>query len=1569
MPSSNATLTGLDAFCGDVFWDYGSVPSAAVPDFSVCFQHTVLVWVPSAFFWIFAPILALQLRREDSPSIPWSLQVLAKMALSLILVLDAAAVLITTIVESLNGENPSGVQYVYPTILLITMSAICVSMYICRVRGKITSGVLFLSHLIFGLAGIPEFYWWIQQAADPNTSSSLDLPRFAAFIVWFPVIWFQVILLCFADKRASYEKYHVGQEKPSPELHSSFLSRVTLSWFNPIPAIGIKKPLVIEDLYNLNKTSESRYLVPLWEKEWEKAMQEHETRKEAFYQENTIKNGGTDPIKTKAKLEDIQIKLGKSNKPPKPPSIIWRLFKLFWSDIVRATVVKAAADSLQVVNPLLLSFLLTFAADGTAPLWQGIGIAVAMFVTSEMRSFFLMKYFYLMFRAGINIQSVLIAAVYKKTLRLSNAARRQKTAGEIVNLMAIDADRFQLITPQIQQYWSSPFQIILAMIFLWRTLGPSVITGILVMVIFIPLNFGISIFVKKLQVKQMRCKDERIKMTNEVLNGIKVIKLYAWEKSMERLIEEIRNREIALIRKAALLKTVVDTCNLASPFLVAVLTFATYILSDPSHILTPSKAFVSLTLFNQLRVPMTQIADLVSQTVQVMVSNKRLKDFLAAEELCPTTIDKRPTVDDFADTVETRDAAFSWDKSDPMPTLKDINILAPKGNLIAIVGKVGAGKSSLLSAVLGEMDKLRGYVGSRGKVAYVPQLCWIQNITLRDNIVFGKPFDQKFYDRVVDACALRPDLAILPAGDLTEIGEKGINLSGGQKARVSLARAVYQNYDVYLLDDPLSAVDSHVGKHIFDNVIGPDGMLRNKTRILVTHGLTYLKYADPIVCLVDGKITEAGSYADLMKSGAAFAQLIEELSAEREEKEEPIGEEVEEMEEIIDDLTDISYVEVSMDTDMQRRPVFQTQTSTVSNMANRDRSSSDAFARKRISSIASNGAGAPLTTSTEAKKGTKLIQVERAETGRVKFNVYLKYFHSMSNLLSFGFFAGMITNSALSMGRSIWLSHWSNDAAHIKASGSNGTEDLMPVGTRLGVYAAIGFTEVGAMAVGLTSLMLGGVVASRNLHAPLVHNLLRSPMSFFDTTPIGRVLNRCGKEIETIDLRLAQNFRFFAICILQVISTLIIIVMSTPMFIVVVIPLAIIYIYALRYYIATSRQLKRLESITRSPIYSHFGESIQGAPSIRAYGLVDEFCQMSEQKVDTHLRCKYLNLIANRWLSVRLELVGNCVVLFAALFAVLSREWNPVSAGVIGLSVSYSLNITNFLNMAVRQVSDLETNIVSVERVKEYTETPTEAAWESAPGKKPPSGWPKHGRVQIENYSTRYRPGLSLVLRGLTADIAAGEKVGIVGRTGAGKSSMALSLFRLIEAAEGRISIDGEDVSAMGLHDLRSNLTIIPQDPVLFSGTLRINLDPFGLNNDVDIWIALEHAHLKEFVTSLPKKLDHEITEGGDNLSVGQRQLICLARALLRKSKVLILDEATAAVDVSTDALIQKTIRKEFAECTVLTVAHRLNTILDYDRVMVLDHGSISEFDSPQSLLANSNSVFYSMVKDANLIG
>ncbi|KAK6726836.1 hypothetical protein RB195_004877 [Necator americanus] len=1307
--------------------------------------------------------------------------------------------------------------------------------------------------------------------------------------------------------------------KGNPETSASFPNRQVLWWFSPLISKAYKNSLEIDSLFDLDEGLQSDNLQALWETEWNKSVTDYELRQRSQSSDKNFYTTESTPL-----ISEIGKTYGTNQKTMSTdrddvalPSIIGALWRMFKWEFIGGSVIKLFSDLIQFANPGFLSLLITFTESTDAPLYEGLFYSAGLFVSGVLRSLFLNNYFTIMFRIGTKIQSTLTTAVYNKTLKLSNSSRKQKTHGEIVNLMAIDVDRFRLITPQLQQYWSSPMQIIICTFLLWKTVGFAVFAGFLIMISLIPFNICMSLISKRWTVQQMRLKDERIRMTNEVLSGIKVVKLYAWEPALEDVIDQIRVKEMSLVRKAGVVKTLADMLNIAAPFLVALVTFTTYTLSSPDNILTPQIAFVSLTLFNQLRGPLMMAADLISQTVQVVVSNKRLKEFLVAEELSETVVDRDEDDTYYSDSADVASAAFAWDRNEP-PQLHDIYLNIHKGQLVAVVGTVGAGKSSLLMAVLGEMEKLRGYVGLRGTAAYVPQQPWVRNSTLRDNIIMEKEFDSVAYGAVLEACALNQDLAQLPCGDLTEIGEKGVNLSGGQKARVALARAVYQDRDVYLLDDPLSAVDAHVSKHIFNNVIGPQGLLAKKTRILVTHGLSYLRDTNVVVVMRGGTIVHTDTYDNLLGDSDASeilqeSQKEEELSTTKssEMSDEDEGEPVMEVDEMLSIVSKIS----------------------------------------RSSKGSRKG----------RKKQQKTIEDEKADLGRVKFSIYMTYFKSMGILRYFIPFAvTLVLNSVFVMGRNLWLTDWSNDNIP-------GADEALakPLGLRLGVFALFGFLEVAALYLCLTSLILGGVAASLRLHKPLLHNILRNPLSHFDVTPLGRILNRLGKDMETVDLRLSSNFRFLAVAFMNVLQTCIIISISTPLFVAVIIPIFIIYLLILRYFIPCSRQLQRLASLTRSPIYSHFDESIQGATTIRAFGWADMFRRQNKEKLETHVRCSYFSLVSNRWLSVRLELLGSIVILATSLLAVMSRNWGTITAGAIGLSVSYSLNITFMLNLFVRQVSEVETNVVAVERIKEYTETAVEANWRRQ--QRPPVGWPSKGEIDFKDYSTRYRPGLDLVLKGLTVHISPGEKVGVVGRTGAGKSSLTLALFRIIEPAGGTILLDGVDISSVGLHDLRERLTIIPQDPVLFSGTLRFNLDPTSNYTDSEIWSAIEMASLKSFVKSLPFGLQHQIDECGGNISVGQRQLVCLTRALLRKSRVLVLDEATAAIDGQTDALIQSTIRKQFEDSTVITIAHRLNTIMDYDRVLVMESGRVEEFASPQQLLTNKNSMFYSMAASAGL--
>nr|XP_008197323.1 PREDICTED: multidrug resistance-associated protein 1 isoform X3 [Tribolium castaneum] len=1519
----------MDKFCGSEFWNSTLTWHTNDPDLTKCFERTVLVWVPCAFLWTFSSLEVYYILHSKRRDIPWNWLNVSKLLGTAVLFVLTVTDLVTAVNSASSSESDVYKVDIYtPVIKLLSFGLSAVLLVYNRKYGLCTSGLQFLFWLSLAICGAFQYRTELRGSQEEIPESRYS---YISYLIYYPVVLVMLFLNCFADRsprRSEYPKL----KNPCPEENSSFLSRLLFSWFDPLAWRGFRRPLVDSDLWDMKPEDSASEVVPTFEKHWKRILQKCES------------NSPTRQTRASYKLDSARVDIVNSSTK-KQASILPALVKAFGPTFIFGALLKLIQDLLTFVSPHILNLLIQFVKNNEEQ-WKGFLYAGALFVTATIQTIVLSQYFNRMFVVGMRIRTALVSAIYKKALRVSNKARKESTVGEIVNLMSVDAQKFIDLTAYINMIWSAPLQIILALYFLWNILGPAVLAGLAVMIILIPVNGYIANKVKVLQIKQMKNKDERVKLMNEVLSGIKVLKLYAWEPSFEKQILKIRTKEIQVLKEAAYMNAGTSFIWSCAPFLVSLVSFGTYVMVDEHNILDASKAFVSVSLFNILRFPLSMLPMMISNLVQAMVSIQRINKFMNAEELDPTSVthdsnESAPLV--------IENGCFNWDEEQ---VLKNINIRIEKKSLCAVVGSVGSGKSSLLSAFLGEMDKTSGRVNTVGTIAYVSQQAWIQNATLRDNILFGKSFDKSLYDKVVEACALNPDFAMLPAGDQTEIGEKGINLSGGQKQRVSLARAVYANSDIYFLDDPLSAVDSHVGKHIFDKVIGPEGLLRHKTRVLVTHGITYLPQTDKIIVLKDGEVSEGGTYQELLDKKGAFSEFLLQHINEVEEDEE-------ELDVLKSQLSGTAVSEeINKKLSRHRSRVSESVSETGSDQTSlslqRQKSveSADKSLRHRSSSVE------------EAKKvkGEKLIEVEKAETGSVKWIVYKHYLKSIGVFLTVATILLNMLFQGFSIGSNVWLGVWADDDTVV-------VDNVTDTGKRdfyLGIYGALGIGQGTCAFLFSVTFAFGFIKAAVRTHEFLLNSCFRWPVMMFDMTPLGRILNRFSNDINILDNVLPMTLQSAFNSFFTVLGTLVVISVSTPIFIAVIVPIGILYYFIQRFYVATSRQLKRLESVSRSPIYSHFGETITGVQAIRAFREQDRFIKESEHRVDVNQVCYYPSIISNRWLAVRLEMIGNLIIFFAALFSVLGRDESQ-NAGLVGLSVTYSLQITQTLNWLVRMTSDVETNIVAVERIKEYGEAPQEAPWE-IPNKAPSPQWPENGTVQFNKYAVRYRPGLDLVLKGVNFSINGGEKVGIVGRTGAGKSSLTLALFRIIEAAEGEILIDGVNIADLGLHTLRSRLTIIPQDAVLFSGTLRMNLDPFDKHSDEEVWKALEHAHLKSFVKGLTAGLHHEVTEGGENLSVGQRQLICLSRALLRKTKVLILDEATAAVDLETDDLIQKTIRSEFKNCTVLTIAHRLNTIMDSDRVVVLDNGRIVEFDSPSNLLKQQQSIFYSMCKDAGLV-
>ncbi|XP_037086606.1 multidrug resistance-associated protein 1-like isoform X1 [Pollicipes pollicipes] len=1565
-------MGGLGGYCHSEFWNNTLTWDAANPDFTSCFERTALVWVPCGFLWLFSPIETLFILRSNDRFIPWTILNICKYLFAVILLASQLGSLIFAVKQHSDGADILSVDIYTPVILFVTIALALIFMLFEKRCGIRTSGVLWLFWTLLTVGAAPEFRTRIMNATGEETKSQ-ETTMFVLYMVYFPVLFAEWFLNCWADAPPQHVEDEIKGDRPSPKASSSFISDITFAWFEPMAFRGWRKSLQREDLWDLNPADRCSRIVPIFNGFWHKLLEK--SRRE-FWDQFGRAPPRVQKVEFTKGTDDVAF--SGQRRAYKRASILPALVSTFGGWFALGVILKFVYDTLQFVNPQILSKIIGFVGDSSQPVWHGYFYAVLMVCVNMLMSAVLNQYFLVMMTTGMRLRTTLISAVYRKALVISNLARRESTVGEIVNLMAVDAQRFMDLTSYICLLWSAPFQICLAIYFLYQELGPSVFAGLSVMIILMPVNGMIANATKKLQLQQMKYKDQRVKLMNEILSGIKVLKLYAWEPSFEQQVLDIRSQEIRVLRKTAYLNAGTSFIWTCAPFVVCLASFATFVLVDPeNNVLDSRRAFVSLALFNALRFPLSMLPMITISVVQANVSLTRMNKYLNSDDLDDKAVSHDTSE---SDPVVVENGVFTWDPESP-PCLQDISLRVKDGSLVAVVGQVGSGKSSLLSALLGEMEKAGGRVNVKGSVAYVAQEAWIQNATLKDNILFGRTLDQELYKQCVEACALKSDFEMLPAGDLTEIGEKGINLSGGQKQRVALARAVYSNSDIYLLDDPLSAVDSHVGKHIFESVIGPKGMLRKKTRLLVTHGITYLPHTDLILVLKMGRVTETGEYQQLLDSKGAFSEfLLQYITEAGEEEDEEVGELKHQLEQKLgraelerqmsrvkreSECEEGSLPELNSD-DLagSRQSVTSINVLTRSVSVNSTERNGSLRRRKSGAHPAGKEEDKPpppaAPAQTEAKPnnaaGGKLIEVEKSETGRVKGEVYWYYMKAVGVVLALMTFMLYIAAQACSVGSNIWLSSWTEDAA--------AANDTHKRNVYLGVYGALGFGQAVFSVLAAFSLytcLLGG---AQLLHSILMSNVIRMPMSFFDTTPLGRTINRFSKDVDVLDNTMPMVVRGFIMTLVVVLGTFFAICYATPIFTAVIVPLLGVYYFMQLVYVSTSRQLKRLESVSRSPIYSHFSETITGAVTIRAFSKSADFLLQSEEKVDNNQACYYPSMVANRWLAFRLDMVGTAITFFASLFSVLARD--TINVGLVGMSVSYALQVTTTLNWLVRMTSDVETNIVAVERIKEYSETPQEAAWVTE--RRPPAEWPPAGRVLFNDYQTRYRPGLELVLKGITADIAGGEKIGIVGRTGAGKSSLTLALFRIIEAAAGDITLDGIRIADIGLHDLRSRITIIPQDPVLFSGSLRSNLDPFDQYSDEAVWTALEHSHLKTFVKGLAAGLQHEISEGGGNLSVGQRQLICLGRALLRKTKILVLDEATAAVDLETDDLIQATIRAEFADCTVLTIAHRLNTIMDSTRVMVLDAGRIKEMAPPSELLANKSSVFYGMAKDAGLV-
>ncbi|GFO38362.1 canalicular multispecific organic anion transporter 1 [Plakobranchus ocellatus] len=1547
------------SFCGNsTFWNTSAVEDYWYPKFTECFQETALSYIPCGWLWLTAGFhLAYLARHTRYISLPVTWLHTARLVVAILLCVMCGIHLIMPVIDD-TMYTPSFL--VDHSLCLATYILACILMVLSRKSGVTSPCIVFLFWLFTLVTRSIPLYTIIFEKVYQT-----DKLKFYVGIVTFSLIALEFALQLVGDSLVKIVN-EAFYKKPCPKMGASYISRLTYTWMHRLVYLGYKKVVVMSDIFDVPGYMQCRYNVPAFMAAWQ---QELRKKLRTRVVDKSVRNGGLEyanhadkpqangdvhePTEKTRLLPEtrhsVDVAVVSGDKKGKP-SLIRALAKVFFLPLIKAQLVGLIADALLYVNPLLLGELIAYIEDKDQfPKWKGYSLAVGFFVVVFLNSMMSNYRFYTCSNIGQRVKTVLTAAVYKKSLTMNAEARRNFTVGTIVNLMSVDCPRFRDVTAQMYVLISWPVQMCIAFYLLHDALGIAFLAGLVALLFLVPANAGISTMLRRSQARQLVLKDQRIKLVNEILNGVKVLKLYAWEPSFQKKILELRRLEVAQLRKSAILSSFNTLCWLLSPVMMTVTSFVAYVLVTGES-LTPAKAFVAINLINNMRVPMNSLPLLISQLVQVQVSLTRLQDYLSGEELD----DKDTGISSNEFPIQMRNSTYTWDRT-MAPTLQNITLKIPQGKLVAVVGPVGAGKSSLLSAMLGEMEQLTGQSSLKGQVAYVPQQAWIQNMTLRNNILFEKPLEEDFYKKVLEVCALQADIDLLPGGEMTEIGEKGINLSGGQKQRISLARAVYQKAELYLLDDPLSAVDAHVGKHIFQKVIGPDGIIRNKTRVMVTHGVHWLPLVDAIIVMDQGRITEAGSYQELMTHDGPFAQFVRTYLLEHadDEVEDP---EVQRMQDEIRQHVD------SVTSDEEQIVILRRAKSEIHGKGPLKRTGGIRHKDPKRSVSLQEVLQTP-KEATKSKSRNRLIEEEKVEHGQVRSAVYLALLRSFGYLPAFAVCFFLLLYNAANLASGIWLSEWTSDA-YLTNETNEGDKYSTKTNTYLGVYAALASVQMIANGAFVMFIFVQMVTASHRLHNAMLNSILHQPMSFFDTTPVGRILNRFSRDVDVLDFSISRQLRLVLQTFFNLLVIVAIISYSTPIFLVVIAPVMVVYILFQRFYIPSSRQFRRLESASRSPIFSNFAETINGASSIRAYKACDRFYLDSQNKVDINNKCAFASDSAARWLKVRLEFLASILVFFACLFAVISTN---VSASLAGLSITYALQVTAALNMLVQNMTMLETNSVSGERIVEYIGLPFEPDW-IKPNSRPPSRWPDQGRISFVHYSTRYRPQLDLVLKSLSLSVKAGQKIGIVGRTGAGKSSLSLALFRVIEAAGGSIVIDDVDISTIGLHDLREALTILPQDPVLFSGTVRFNLDPFDRHSDEAIWKALDHAHLGDSVRELPGQLEYVCEEGGQNLSVGQRQLMCLARSLLRKTRILVLDEATAAVDLETDTLLQETIRTEFKDCTVLTVAHRLNTVIDYDKILVLSNGKILEFGSPSELLSKTTGTFYSMAKESGLV-
>ncbi|XP_017848791.2 multidrug resistance-associated protein 4-like [Drosophila busckii] len=1277
-----------------------------------------------------------------------------------------------------------------------------------------------------------------------------------------------------------------GSAKPqgkNPSQRANVLSRLLFAWAIPLLYRGKRKGLNAHDLTKCLPADESQPLADQLEDAW-------------FRELSHAERAGRKPQLRRALLNCCWSAFALNGIA----CFIYITLKMLIAAVLAQLLQRlqhAAADANSIPN-----------GGSTATLtylWNDVYSLGCLLVVINLLACLLWHHLYLRQRLmGARMRIACCSLVYRKTLRLSMKTVGQTPAGHLINLLSNDVSRLDYALVFTHYIWILPIHAIVTCYIIWLQIGLPALVGVLGLLLkTIPVQTALSKLTSKLRRRIAKRTDVRVGIMSELMQGIQVVKMYAWEQSFQAVVADARRSEIQQLSYANYLYGFQRTTRFFIQRTTLFLTLAAAVLMGQS--ISADFVFSVVIYYNILQLVAAVYYPLaVNLAAEAWVSLGRIETYLQQEERDDDNVALLNKCEQSAEpALLLKNLSASWLKEQPQCTLEQFNLKIKPGQLCAVIGAVGSGKSSLLQLLLGELPIVEGSVAIQGELSYASQEPWLFNGTVRDNILFGQEYESQRYQQVIQACALLPDLRQLPDSDATIIGERGASLSGGQRARISLARAVYKPASIYLLDDPLSAVDAHVGKHLFDEVIGPRGRLAQQqaTRLLVTHQVQFLSEADWIVIVEQGRILRQGTYDDFINSDLDFAKLLGETKL----------------------VQPVEELSAAIDAPAEDTKLIQSSSS------------------KQL----------------ELELSQKLLMpnkqqslAEQQATGGISSHVWVEYFQAGGTLFSFGCMAVVMLLSQVVCSSSDYFANTWTQQEQLRSQGK---------ATRLSTYACMYIFGVLTIGVVFFTIFRGYLFlkscmhASKVLHERMFRCILNASMRFFHTNPSGRILNRFSKDIGTMDEWLPRNMLEFIQHGLVILGTLVVILVVNPVLMPAVIIVAIIDVLILKLYLRPSQDFKRLESICRSPVFSHLTSTLAGLSIIRSRNMQQLVAKEFDLLQDVHSSAWQLAESTNTALGLWVDGV-NCVFLAAVTFSfIVSNE--VTYSGNVGLAISQAILLTGMVQYCVRQVAESLQQMTSVERVLEYTQLEQEPA---VKGQQPSQQWPTHGKLEFRNMSCRYDPQAAPVLRQLNLIIEPGWKVGIVGRTGAGKSSLIGALFRLAYI-EGGIYIDDIETGSISLETLRTRISIIPQDPVLFSATIRYNLDPFELYSDAELWSALEAVEMRLAIPGL----DFMVTERGSNFSVGQRQLLCLARAILRNNKVLVLDEATANVDLLTDSLIQRTIRDKFQQCTVLTVAHRLHTVMDSDRIIVMDAGNAVEYDVPHLLLMKSQGALKQMVE------